>query len=155
MFINSFEEWHAYVRQSVLLDIDVGGRAIEIVAATQGGAATLAEAPDSVDPEIPHSLHEFAETASRKESEHGVAIGIISALRSFTNISISFVEYITSKAEALGSILKDDRALNLLRIICRFFPFARQLVAIHPDYAWLLNHADDIGAVCDQLKKKG
>jgi hypothetical protein len=155
MFINSFEEWHAYVRQSVVLDIEIGGHTTDIVAATEAGAETLAESHDSVDPEIPHSLREFAATASRKGSEQSVAVGIMSALRSFTNISISFVGYIISNAKNLGSIFKDDRALNLFRTICRFFPFARQLVAVHPDYAWLLNHADDIAAVCDQLKTKG
>jgi hypothetical protein len=156
IFINSFEEWHAYVRQSVLLEVAVGARADQIVSTTNAAADTLDGGQARVDPQIPRALREFAETASRKESEQGVAVGSMSALRSFTNISISFVGYIADRTKAgLDAVLKDDRAMRLIRTICRFFPLAARLAVIHPDLSWLLNHSDDVLTLCKSLKEKG
>jgi hypothetical protein len=153
-FVNSFEEWHAYVRQSIVLDIEVGEQVADIVATTKAVAATLADSQDSVDPEIPNSLDEFAKTASDAATTQGVAVGIMSALRSFTNISISFVEYVVSRAKSIGSILRNSRTWNLIGAICRFYPLIKQLAITRPNYAWLLSYDDEIRAVCDQLKKE-
>jgi hypothetical protein len=155
MFINSFEEWHAYVRQSVVLDVTMGDRTTEIVSTTTEAAVTLAIEQGSVDSEITRALTEFAEAASRKDSELGAAVGIMSALRSFTNVSISFVGYIANRTKAgFSAVVKDDRPMKLLRTICRFFPLATRLTVIYPDLSWVLNHADEIRALCESLEEK-
>ncbi len=151
-FINSFEEWHAYAKMSVLFAVEVEDRGDEIVGIVKDAARDLAQEPESVDPGIPSSLDEFAETASRKESRQGVAIGIMSALRSMKNISIIFVEYAAKAAQTgFAYLAKNDRALKLIKAICRFQPHAVRLSALYPELAWLLNHEELLRALCNVM----
>ncbi len=152
-FISSFEEWHEYIRLS-MFDAEVN-RGPEVAAIAREVAQGLAQDSDSVDPNVPSALNEYADIASNGQSEQGIKVGVISVLRSITNISISFTEYTVKAGKGIASVFRSGRALKLFEAICRFLPQAMRLASTHADYSWLLSYSEDIRVACDQAKRAG
>ena len=153
-FMNSFKEWHEYVEQSTLLDVEVGEGAKEIISAAKDAAKGLAREKESVDPEISSALTECANTANRKGSKQGVVVNVMSALRSITNISISFIEYVTKVAkDSYVAMTENDRVRKLLGFIRDFFPTTLRLATIYTSHSWMLAFSDLIRAACERRRK--
>ena len=153
-FVNSFEEWRKYLEQSSLLDVDSSENRKEIISVAHDAAKSFARERESVDPQITSALTEYANAASSKEAKQSVAVGLVSTLRSITNISISFTEYVLKAAkESYASIVEGGRAMKLLKTICQFFPLVMRLAANHPDFSWLLNYSNIIRTACENLGK--
>lgn len=151
LFVNSFDDWHLYVRQSVDFAIEAQSSLNEMTRSITQISEILSN-KDCVEPLIASRLKAFI-AVSMRSGKNKAAVGIMSALRSITNIGISLAGFSDSIKIDLSKLNTSIKAQKLGRLCCSILPKLIELAKIIPTLAWLEPHAEHIKEFCKALKE--
>lgn len=147
--VNSFEEWHNYVRQSVIFYAEIENKKLSMLNSANDLSAVLYDNAAS-DPLISKRMERMLVDSEDKDSVRS-GINLMSLSRSIKNIGISAVSFVLNAIRKLPSEPFGVKFLHIGRLCCKIFLKIVNAAKYYPDLAWINAYSIEFQSFCSLI----